>query len=155
MQISSFLEALSSASFFIKTLLFNKKINKTFGIIFKNNLKQSLIAVCNKVSSSKLYLYDFRMRPLKLVNWSHEFVVALTYLNVKKQYGVPIFSVRSECNGYCRIRDIVVQRVDKGGTVVIFNSKHVCKTKNVLGLKVSKSLCRPWQNFKSPYPYRE
>ena len=48
------------------------------------------------------------------------------------------FSV-SEVN----LMDIVVQKVDKGGTVVIFNSKHVCKTKNVLGLKVSKSLCRP------------
>ena len=67
------------------------------------------------------------------VNWSHKFVIVPAYFNVRKRYGVFIFNLRSESDKCYEIRDIIVQKVDRGNTVVVLNRKdYVCKMKNVL-----------------------
>ena len=60
-------------------------------------------------------------------------LLSVLILNFKKWYGVFIFSLRNESDGFYRIRDIIVQKADKVSTVVILKRKdHVCKIKSIL-----------------------
>ena len=126
-QISSFFETFSTTFFFIKTLSKYFLIPKStkllgqplFSKIFLSlsiswwkcsKFDQSLNALCNNVNNKLIifiWIWDQTFKVVKssakgrfALNWSHEFVIVTSYYDVKKRYGLFIFSLRGEFDAF-------------------------------------------------------